>query len=152
MSQLSRGWSPWRELRAHPDIWVHRCQLDEGRGWWCPAERVILLDERLGAREARCVLAHELGHAVLGHEGCRDYAHSQWLARRMEVAADRWAAVRLVSLEQLARAVAAAPQDVEQVAAQTDVTVDVLQNRLTALSSAEATMLAEVAAGTGRAA
>ena len=119
-------WSPWGELARHPDIWVHRCLLDEGRGWWCPDERVILLDERLDRRTARCVLAHELGHALLGHSGAPPYGDARWLATRQEEQADRWAARRLVRPPDLAAALAAHPDDPAAVAAELHVTVDVV--------------------------
>jgi Zn-dependent peptidase ImmA (M78 family) len=131
------GWSPWAELRRHPDIWVHRCRLTEGLGWWCPGERVILVDERLDRRQTRCVVAHELAHAVLGHEGCHDFADRDWLAQRLESAADRWAALRLVPASALADAVAAHPDDVEMVARQLDVVPDMLLLRLRHLDDRE---------------
>lgn len=119
-------WSPWGELARHPDIWVHRCVLDEGRGWWCPAERVILLDVRLDRRTARCVLAHELGHALLGHTGAPPFGDTGWLAVRQEDQADRWAARRLVRAPDAARALAVHPDDPAAAAAELDVTGEVL--------------------------
>ena len=135
-------WSPWAELRAHPDIWVHRCLLDEGAGWWCPADRVILLDERLDRRSARCVLAHELGHALLGHTGCPpEFRARRWLAARIEGQADRWAAARLVALGDLAEVLAERPPDLESAAAALDVTAGVLRCRLDTLDRAERSAL-----------
>jgi Zn-dependent peptidase ImmA (M78 family) len=135
-------WSPWAELRAHPDIWVHRCALDEGAGWWCPQDRVILLDERLDRRSARCVLAHELGHALLGHTGCLPgYGARRWLAARIERQADRWAADRLVSVADLAEVLAERPPNVEAAAVALDVTARVLRCRLDALHPDERSAL-----------
>jgi Zn-dependent peptidase ImmA (M78 family) len=132
------GWSPWAELRAHPDIWVHRCCLEEGRGWWCPQDRVILLDQRLDRRTARCVLAHELAHALLGHTGCLSgYSARRWLAARLESQADRWAARRLLALEDLAEVLAERPADLEAAAEALDVTAPVLRRRLDGLEPAE---------------
>lgn len=119
-------WSPWAELARHPDIWVHRCVLDEGRGWWCPTERVILLDARLDRRTARCVLAHELAHALLGHTGSPPYGDVGWLATRQEALADRWAARRLLAAPDVARALVAHPDDPQAAALELDVTCDVL--------------------------
>jgi len=134
-------WSPWAELRLHPDILVHRCRLDDGDGWWCPQERVILLDERLDRCRARCVLAHELAHAQLGHAGCPPGdAQRGWLARRQEAEADRWAARRLVSLPSLAEVLAERP-DVEAAAAALDVTAAVLRCRLERLDARERSLL-----------
>jgi Zn-dependent peptidase ImmA (M78 family) len=72
---------------------------------------VILLDERLDRRTARCVLAHELGHMALGHHGGPVFADSGWRARRQESDADRWAATRLVDVHELARVAAERPHD-----------------------------------------
>ncbi|MGN6301903.1 MAG: ImmA/IrrE family metallo-endopeptidase [Angustibacter sp.] len=123
-------WSPWAELARRPDILVHRCRLDEAKGWWCPDERVILLDDRLDRRETRCVLAHELGHVVLGHTGLPDVAGADRLSARIEVAADRWAARRLLPGGQLRRALALYPDDEAAAAAELDVTAEVLRLRL----------------------
>jgi Zn-dependent peptidase ImmA (M78 family) len=135
-------WSPWAELRAHPDIWVHRCRLDEGQGWWCPADRVILLDRRLDRRQARCVLAHELGHALLDHAGCpAAFGDRRWLAGRLEAEADRWSARRLVDLPALAEVLAEHPADVQAAAAALDVTPAVLRCRLDRLEPGERSAL-----------
>lgn len=123
-------WSPWAELARHPDIWVHRCDLDEGRGWWCPADRVILLDRGLDRRTARCVLAHELAHALLGHTGEPPFKDVEWLAARQEVQADRWAARRLLDPADVWCALAAHPDDRDAAALELDVTPDVLSTWL----------------------
>jgi Zn-dependent peptidase ImmA (M78 family) len=128
-------WSPWAELRVHhPDVWVHRCRLSEGLGWWCPGERMILVDDRLGLLATRCVVAHEIAHATLGHEACHDFGDSGWLARRLESAADRWAAARLVPLPALALALASYPDDLVSVCDDLHVTADVVRTRLDMLS------------------
>ncbi|WP_426561080.1 ImmA/IrrE family metallo-endopeptidase [Angustibacter sp. McL0619] len=125
------SWSPWAELRLnHPDVWVHRCRLSEGLGWWCPSERIILVDDRLGPVATRCVVAHEIAHATLGHEACHDYADSTWLAGRLESAADRWAAAMLVTLPALEDALTAYPDDLDSVCEHLHVTADVVRTRL----------------------
>jgi Zn-dependent peptidase ImmA (M78 family) len=117
---------------------VHRCRLEEGLGWWCPRERVILLDERLDRRRARCVLAHELGHAVLEHTGCpAAYGDRRWLAGRLEAQADRWSACRLVTLPALADLLAERPAGLDDAAAALDVTPAVLRCRLDRLDPGE---------------
>lgn len=151
-TQDARPWCPWAELRRRPDIWVHRCRLEEGAGWWCPEERVVLLDDRLDRREARCVLAHELAHALLGHEACHDYGDSNWLALRVEAAADDWAARRLVTCQALGEALAEHPDDLEAVALRLDVMTDVVRHRLRALTDRERRALARRVARAGRAA
>jgi Zn-dependent peptidase ImmA (M78 family) len=131
------SWSPWRELARYPDIWVHRCLLDEGRGWWCPAERVILLDARLDRRAARCVLAHELGHVALGHTGAPVFRDVGWLAVRQEAQADSWAARRLLRAPDVARALAAHPTDLEAAALELHVTTHVLRTWLREMTPAD---------------
>jgi Zn-dependent peptidase ImmA (M78 family) len=128
---------------------VHRCRLDEGAGWWCPAERVILLDERLSRREARCVLAHELGHVALGHSGLPDVLGAERAARRLEGAADRWAATRLIGPAALARALVLHPDDADAAAAELDVTPEVLAHRLLGLRPHERARLARGGASCG---
>jgi Zn-dependent peptidase ImmA (M78 family) len=121
---------------------VHRCRLEEGLGWWCPRDRVILLDERLDRRRARCVLAHELGHAALDDAGCpAAYGDRRWLAARLEAQADRWAACRLVSLPALADVLAERPADLGAAAAALDVTPAVLRCRLDGLDPRERSAL-----------
>lgn len=143
------AWSPWRELREHPDILVHRCRLDEGLGWWCPTDRVILLDDRLEAVPARCVLAHELGHAMLDHEACHEFADRRWFAQRLEAAADDWAGQRLLALSDLVEAAAACGGDPAAAAVHLEVTAPVLARRLQRLTPAERQALADRGARLG---
>ncbi|WP_460447411.1 ImmA/IrrE family metallo-endopeptidase [Angustibacter aerolatus] len=142
-------WSPWGELARHPDIWVHRCRLQEGRGWWVPSERVILLDAGLDRRTARCVLAHELAHALLGHTWPEGYRESGWLAARLERQADRWAAERLLPVDVLAP-VLAERRDPDATAQRLDVTPELLRTRLAALTADERQQLAGDAPGDTR--
>lgn len=65
---------------------------DKGR--WHPSSRTISLRTGLPARARRCTLAHELGHAILGH-AAGDHL-PQWLVEKQERAADRWAADLLI--------------------------------------------------------
>lgn len=55
---------------------------------WYPDFRVIAIDKRLRRLKSRCRLAHELGHAVLGHPACDDELYDQ----RIEDEADEFAA------------------------------------------------------------
>ncbi|MGL4172634.1 MAG: ImmA/IrrE family metallo-endopeptidase [Actinomycetota bacterium] len=135
-------WSPWVELAEHPRILVHRCRLREGAGWWCPTDEVILLDDRLDSVTARCVLAHELGHALLRHEACPEYGDSSWLAVRLETAANTWADRRLVSLADLASACKITRGEPMALAAELDVTPEVLRRRLLSLAPTERLALA----------
>lgn len=65
---------------------------DKGR--WYPARRTISLRSDLPARARTCTLAHELGHAVLGHDAGADLP--QWVVEKQERAADKWAADLLI--------------------------------------------------------
>ena len=60
--------NPWRELRARPWIELRWTFLRGQRGLWVPETvgSTIHLDPRLGRRERRCVLAHELVHEERG--------------------------------------------------------------------------------------
>lgn len=63
------------------------------KGGWFPQHDLILLAPGLHPVEELCTLAHELGHATLGHT-----THENgWFAQRQERAADRWAARMLIS-------------------------------------------------------
>lgn len=74
------------------DVVTHRGG-DKGR--WHPSTRTISLRSDLPARARQCTLAHELGHAVLGHAAGPDLP--QWVVEKQERAADRWAAETLIS-------------------------------------------------------
>ena len=63
------------------------------KGGWVPQHDLILLAPGLHPVEELCTLAHELGHATLGHTANA----SGWFAQRQERAADRWAARTLIS-------------------------------------------------------
>lgn len=95
-------WHPWRELRSLPELIVEFTnELPSGDAWWSPAQEVILMRRGLLQVERRCALAHELGHRKLGHSGLCEYADAGRQSRRAEMEADRWAAKRLVSPDQL---------------------------------------------------
>ena len=66
---------------------------DNSKGGWFPEHDLILLAKNLNPVEEMSTLAHELGHAVLGHTADVD----GWFAQRQERAADQWAARLLVS-------------------------------------------------------
>lgn len=73
-------------------IRVIRRRLTTGTGLWVPDQSVIFVQERLRRVHERSTLAHELGHACLGHRDDRP---------KHEVQADRFAAERLIDHDKL---------------------------------------------------
>lgn len=92
---------------------------DKGR--WYPGRRTISLRADLPARARRCTLAHELGHAVLGHEAGPGLP--RWVVDKQERAADRWAAETLISEDAYKSAEAALGPHPGAIAAELGVTV-----------------------------
>ncbi|MEG8035057.1 ImmA/IrrE family metallo-endopeptidase [Sphingomonas sp. LR61] len=70
---------------------IHR-RLTTGTGLWVPDHRVIFVQDRLRRVHDRSTLAHEIGHAALGHRDDRP---------KHEVQADRFAAERMIDRERL---------------------------------------------------
>lgn len=65
-------------------------------GWWGVYDhgrRLITLRPGMSPIQARCTLMHELGHAHYGHEG---------VSGKQEFQANRWAAHRLLDLDEVA--------------------------------------------------
>lgn len=69
-------------------------------GKWFPSRRVIHLHPGLGPANRLYTLAHELGHALLGHMA----KPPPWLHARQEREADEWAAGKLISRDDYRRA------------------------------------------------
>lgn len=103
------------------DIVTHKGG-DKGR--WYPARRTISLRSDLPARARQCTLAHELGHAVLGHDAGPDLP--QWVVEKQERAADRWAAKTLISEDAYKSAEHALGPHPGAIAAELGVTVHIL--------------------------
>lgn len=97
------------------------------------ADGEIWLRGGLACRVERCVLAHEIAHALHGHEPTNDPV----LYARNELAADRHAARQLIDEDDLRRA-AAATSDMGVWALELDVTGWILQARLEDLEKAGA--------------
>jgi hypothetical protein len=70
---------------------VHR-RLTTGTGLWVPDLRVIFIQDRLRTVHDRSTLAHEIGHADLGHRDDRP---------KHEVMADRYAADHMIDADEL---------------------------------------------------
>ena len=97
---------PYACLRdEHPEIVMAVTRLPAGRAWWLPQDQAIVLDDRLTQAERRSALEHELQHVLAGDEHCDPtLCDGSRMARRQERAADRRAAVRLITLDELADA------------------------------------------------
>jgi Zn-dependent peptidase ImmA (M78 family) len=133
---------PWKDLASREDVTFGITRLPLGQGWWLPDERAIVLDDRLDHTERRTVLAHELVHVDHDDHNCaHDGPDGPRIGRRRELVADRIAATRLISIDQLADALAwsRAP---EEAAAELDVTLPMLRRRLASLTAGERDLLA----------
>ncbi|MCT1477703.1 ImmA/IrrE family metallo-endopeptidase [Microbacterium sp. p3-SID336] len=92
------------------------------RGGFDPVAGTIRLAPGMSRRTARSVLAHELGHAQLGH-------HPTALASaraRQERRADEWAARRLITPAAYAEAEAARGTHLASLAFELDVTIELV--------------------------
>ena len=108
-------------------------------GWWGVYDhprRLITLRPGLGPIQARCTLMHELGHANYGHTG---------VTGKQELLANRWAAYRLVSFEDVL-AVAAVETRTDEVAHALGVLPSVLKTYMMTLTRAEMMKLRAIAA------
>lgn len=130
-------YSPWRHLRslAHLRLdFTDDDQLLDGADarYYATVNR-LLMDRRLELQvDRRCVLAHELGHAVRGDLPCGD----QVLDIRQEAVVEQWAAQKLIELPSLADAMRWS-SDPHEVADELWVTVDLLRVRLAHLHPSE---------------
>lgn len=136
--------SPYELLTAMPDVqlvWTSNQEVLRGRrARWFPGKNAIAIDSRLRRLKARCSLAHELGHVVLGHpcggEGTLfDY--------RRELAADEFAARLLLhDLDELARTIVVTCSD-GHAARELNVTLDLYRTRLDTLREEEFAYISE---------
>lgn len=119
---------PWRRLRAlRDDVEVIWAPQPPGR-LAATDGRVIYMDPRMSQVQRRCAAAHETAHIDLGHvKGCTG---------KEEQAARALAARRLVAMPQLLAAYQWA-EELEEVADELWVTLDVLRDRLDNLTQDE---------------
>lgn len=127
-------YDPWRDAAArHPDVHVEPCDCLPANGAWVPQERVILVEQTLDRPHRHEVLAHELAHVDLDHWP----TGRPWFDRRQERQADVLAAMRLVSLEQLADAIVEGALGPEDVADAVELPARVVRRRVRVLTEAE---------------
>lgn len=104
-------------------------------GGFDPSTRTIRLAPGMSARTTRSVLAHELGHAVLGHLPSTEPA----IRRQQERQADDWAAALLITAHAYAQAEEARGPHLASLAFELDVTVELVlafQRRLRLIGAA----------------
>lgn len=134
------SYSPWKHLRrlAHINLrWTDdEHELDGAYAWYYVERDEILMDSRMTQREKRCVLGHELAHAI----GRDRPSGVDVLDAIQELRADRWAARRLIDVRPLAEALAWS-EDLDEVAEELWVTRDLLDTRLAHLHPSERAFL-----------
>jgi len=119
-------------VARYPEVIVRHRRLGGIPAVSDPQRGVILIDRDGCRAERRTWLAHEIAHLDLAHESCPTGVEEC----RREHRADRLAAARLITLDELADALrwALGP---EEVAAELDVTPHMVKVRLRALTSEE---------------
>ncbi|MFE7954448.1 ImmA/IrrE family metallo-endopeptidase [Streptomyces sp. NPDC057413] len=106
-------------------ITIVRTWLRDTWGAWSREHRSVVIATGLSTVQERCVLAHELEHALAEDEGCGN----QLTALRQERRADREAARKLIAISDLAE-VAQWATDLFTAAAELRVTERLLEVRL----------------------
>lgn len=92
-------------------------RLRTSHALWVPDRRMIILRPRMRVIHERSILAHELGHAELGHRDDRP---------KHEVLADRYAAENLIDAEHFAELVTWTP-DAARLSLELGVTTKLMQ-------------------------
>lgn len=92
------------------------------RGGYDPASRTIRIAPGMSARTTRSVLAHELGHVVLGHTP----SSTPSIREAQERQADEWAACRLITPCAYAQAEDVRGPHLASLAFELDVTIELV--------------------------
>lgn len=92
------------------------------RGGFEPVTRTIRIEPGMSARTTRSVLAHELGHAILGHVPSTLAS----VRRQQERQADEWAACRLITHHAYAQAEEVRGPHPASLAFELDVTIELV--------------------------
>jgi Zn-dependent peptidase ImmA (M78 family) len=133
MKRTSGEYDPWWDAaERYPAVHIEWHRIAPAHAVWVPSEGVILVDESISQAERRCALAHELAHLDVDDvatELC-------WFSVRQETNADRLAARRLVDIHRLADVMRFC-DDPREVAAELDVTLNVLAIRTSKMHPAE---------------
>lgn len=95
---------------------IHR-KIRTANGMWLPEHNLIVIRQEMKAAWDRSTLAHELGHAHLGHRDDR---------AKHEVMADRYAANNLIDMRECRELMSWTP-DTHKVAAELGVTTRLLR-------------------------
>lgn len=123
---------PWSIVGANSWIEIHHVLMPEGKPGATDGKKIIWLDQRLTARERRCVLTHELIHL--------QYEHGECQAPKVERRVRTETAHLLIPWPELVKVHVA---DLSSLAEELNVTVQVLEDRLFALSPLEVELLRE---------
>lgn len=126
-------YSPWGELAALPHITIEWARMAGRLGEYIHDRQVIRLDPTMLRRQRRCVLAHELRHALAGDEPLVDGIDH----RRRELRTDRATARLLIDIHDLGDAMVLQGHHLGAVASELDVSIDALRHRLESLHPAE---------------
>lgn len=92
------------------------------RGGYDPATRTIRLSPGMSVRTTRSVLAHELGHAALGHVP----APTPAIRAQQERQADEWASSQLITPRAYAEAEAVRGPHLASLAFELEVTIELV--------------------------
>lgn len=127
LSQTGTQYSPLLVIEGL-GITVARIWLRDTFGAWSPRHRKIVIAKGLSAVQERCVLAHELEHAIGGDIGCEVGPRRVGQERRADIEAAR----KLVAISDLGE-VAQWTDDLHVAAEELGVTERILQIRLNEL-------------------
>lgn len=122
--ETGRRYSPHHALDLL-GIPIIRAWLRDTWAAWVPERRAIVVATGLSSVQERCVLAHELEHALAEHDGCAEGD----LAARQERDADLEAARKLIAISDLCE-VAQWADDIRLAAHELHVTERMLRIRL----------------------
>lgn len=137
--------SPYAILEDLPDIKLRRTADDLAlkgrRARWFPHRSLILVDSRVRRLIARCSVAHELGHVMLGHGASCGHDFFDY---RAELAADEWAARLLLDDVPTLIIELATTHNHGHAANNLNVTLDLLETRLRTMTPDEAALVDEL--------